>query len=142
MTIKFNDLMPELYVSNYRRSLSFYIDVLGFKLEYDRTDPAFSFLSYGNAQLMIQQKEPTDWHTGALEYPYGRGINFEIRTTDIDVLLERLSENNYPVRRGIKESWRKAGGMLVGSKEIHVLDPDGYFLRFSQAIGRKPLSGA
>jgi catechol 2,3-dioxygenase-like lactoylglutathione lyase family enzyme len=130
--------MPELYVSDYQKSLAFYVNLLGFKLEYDRTDPSFAFLSYGEVQLMIQQQEKNDWHTGPLEHPYGRGINFQIRTPDINAIVEKLSANNYPVQRGVKESKRKAGGMFVIEREIHVLDPDGYFLRFSEEMGQQP----
>jgi len=126
-------------VSDYRKSLAFYLDVLGFKLEYDRENPEFALLSYGKVQLMIQQQKETDQHTGALEYPYGRGINFQIETPDLRALVKKLEDNNYPLRRGIKESWRKAGDRMVGEIEIHVLDPDGYFLRFSQLIGTKPV---
>jgi catechol 2,3-dioxygenase-like lactoylglutathione lyase family enzyme len=132
--MKFNGLMPELYVSDYKKSLAFYVDLLGFKLEYNRTDPSFAFLSYGEAQLMIQQQEKNDWHAGSLEHPYGRGINFQIRTPDINAVVEKLNANDYPIQRGIKESKRKAGEILVIEKEIHVLDPDGYFLRFSEEV--------
>lgn len=136
----FNSLVPELYVADYEKSYHFYVDVLGFTFWYGRENPRFSVLTYGDAQIMIQQEEPSDWHTGALEYPYGRGINFQIRTKDIEGLVARLEEHNYPIRRGIKESWRHViGDVLIGEKEIHVLDPDGYFLRFSQKIGQKPL---
>ena len=132
--MKFNGLMPELYVSDYQKSLAFYVDIVGFKLEYERVDPLFAFLSYGEAQLMIQQQEKTDQDTGPLEHPYGRGVNFQIRTPDINTLVEKLSANNYPTKRGVKESKRKAGEVFVIEREIHVLDPDGYFLRFSQEI--------
>lgn len=138
--MKFNSLIPEFYVSDFKKSLHFYVDILGFKVEYDRKDPLFAFLSYGEAQLMIQENdENPEWHTGKLEKPYGRGINFEIRTQEIAKIIERLTENGYPVRRTAQESWRKAGEMMVGQKEIHVLDPDGYFLRFSQHLGSKPI---
>ena len=129
--------MPELYVSDYKKSLAFYVDLLGFKLEYNRTDPLFAFLSYGEAQLMIQQQEKDDWHTGPLEHPYGRGINLQIRTPDINAIVEKLNANNYPIQRGVKESKRKAGDMVITEREIHVLDPDGYFLRFSEEIEQK-----
>lgn len=130
--------MPELYVSDHKKSLTFYVDLLGFTLEYDRIDPPFAFLSYGEAQLMIQQQEKDDRHTGALEHPYGRGINFQIRTSDINTVVEKLTRSNYPIRRGIKESKRKAGEIFVIEREIHVLDPDGYCLRFSEEIRQQP----
>ena len=78
MPFQFNDLIPEIYVSDFQRSLEFYVDILGFKVEYTRQAPRFAFLSYQGSQLMLQQCEPTDTHTAALEHPYGRGINFQI----------------------------------------------------------------
>ena len=136
--VQFNRLIPELYVRDYARSLHFYTDALGFTLEYDRQAPLFGFLSYHGSQLMIQQKEPTDNHTGPLDYPYGRGINFQIDTPDIATIIESLQRRGYPLRRGLQEHWRAIGGnLLSGSREIHVLDPDGYFLRFSEDLGSK-----
>lgn len=138
MSFKFNPIMPELYVSDYEKSLKFYTEILGFKLEYDRQDPLFGFLSYNGSQLMIQQREPDDEHTGELEHPYGRGINFQIETPDIEALVDSLKKSNYPLRSELKDYWRKiAGEVLSGSREFQVLDPDGYFLRFSQHIGTK-----
>ncbi len=138
--MKFNSLIPEFYVSDFQKSLHFYVDILGFKIEYDRKDPLFAFLSYGDAQLMIQEDDNNpEWHTGKLERPYGRGINFEIQTEEIDKIIERLTNNNYPLQRGVKETSRKAGDTMVNGKEMHVLDPDGYFLRFSQRLGSKPI---
>jgi len=138
MKFNFNHLIPELYVSNYKKSVHFYNQILGFKIEYQRTDPLFGFLSFQNSQLMIQQIESSDKHTGILEHPYGRGINFQIHTTDIDTLVNSLKKYNYPLHMESKEYWRKiAGGVLSGSIEFQVLDPDGYFLRFSQDLGEK-----
>ncbi|MDP4198028.1 MAG: VOC family protein [Bacteroidota bacterium] len=133
----FNALVPELDVSNYDRSLDFYTNILGFELEYDRSNPSFALLSYGSAQLMIQEQN-TGWaSTGPLEAPYGRGINFQITTKNLKLLAAKLSDHNYPIHRDIEETWRRAGNEFVGEIEIHVLDPDGYFLRFSEMIGRK-----
>jgi catechol 2,3-dioxygenase-like lactoylglutathione lyase family enzyme len=135
----FNSLVPELDVADYKLSLDFYTKVVGFELEYDRSDPSFALLSYGQAQLMIQQ-QGTGWDaSGTLEHPYGRGINFQIATTNLSGLVERLKQHRYPIRRDVEETWRKAGDQFVGEIEIHVLDPDGYFLRFSEEIGRKPV---
>ncbi len=89
---------------------------------------------------MIQQKEAGDVHTGALEHPYGRGVNFQIKTDELEKIVERIKAAGHPLKRGIEESWRKCGTIsasryrIRGEKEIHVLDPDGYFLRFSQLV--------
>ena len=33
------------------------------------------------------------WNTGLLEYPFGRGINFQIKADDIQPIVERLIKN-------------------------------------------------
>ena len=70
-------LVPELSVSDFQKSLSFYTKILGFKIEYDRPEKKFALLSFENSQLMINQHNST-WAVGKLEYPLGRGVNFQI----------------------------------------------------------------
>ncbi|WP_291650961.1 hypothetical protein [Clostridium sp.] len=48
MKIEFNKLIPELSVINIEESKKFYIDILGFKLEYKRLEDKFAFLSLGD----------------------------------------------------------------------------------------------
>lgn len=117
--------------------------MLGFKVEYTREAPLFAFLSYHQSQLMIQQREPADRHTGPLEFPYGRGINFQIDTLDAKELCESLQSHGFPLRKGLEDHWRRiAGGALAGSLEFQVLDPDGYYFRFAQDLGEKPSASA
>ncbi len=138
--MRFNNILPELYVVNFEKSLYFYTKILGFKLEYQRPDPKFAFLSYQGSQLMIQQEEDDDeeWHNGKPEYPYGRGINFQIETDNVQKIIDSLNNNNYPLKRGVKDSWYKVKDTLHGCREILVMDPSGYLLRFSQGLGEKP----
>lgn len=134
----FNSLVPELYVLDFQKSMHFYVEVLGFKVEYTRTNPEFAFLSYQESQLMLQQEEVNDdWHNGTLEYPFGRGINFQIRTDEVERLITKLADIKYPIKRGLKESWYQAHDGLYGYREFLVMDLDGYLLRFSQPIGKK-----
>lgn len=139
----FNALKPELYVTDFQKSLDFYTRILGFKLEYDRTDPLFAFLSYQDSQIMIQQIDPNEkdeYLTGTFEYPLGRGINFQIDTDNVQKLSDSLKENNYPLRREIQDSWYRVEDVLSGCRQILVQDPDGYLLRFSEDLGDKPVN--
>lgn len=136
--MKFNNILPELYVTDFKKSLYFYVDILGFKKEYQRGKPRFAFLSYQGSQIMIQEEDTDeDWHNGKPEYPYGRGINFQIETDNINKIVDSLKKNNYPLKRGIKDSWYKVKDTLHGCREILLMDPSGYLLRFSQGIGEK-----
>ena len=136
--MRFNNILPELYVIDFKISLHFYTHILKFTLEYDRPKPLFAFLSYQGSQLMIQQEEEDEeWHNGTPEYPFGRGINFQIETDNVQKIIDSLATNNYPLKRGIKDSWYKVKDTLHGCREILVMDPSGYLLRFSQSLGRK-----
>ena len=85
---------------------------------------------------MIQQEDINEeWHNGKPEYPFGRGINFQIETNSIQKIIDSLAYNNYPLKRGVKDSWYKVKDTLHGHREILVMDPSGYLLRFSQSLG-------
>ena len=135
--MKFNSLIPELYVSNFDKSLKFYTD-LNFKIEYQRKIPRFAFLSSQGAQIMIQEFEP-EWVTGKLEYPYGRGINLQIHTQNINSVVQYLKKMNYPINNKVEKNSYRIGNKLIVSKELRIMDPDGYLLRFSQDIEKKDI---
>lgn len=140
--MEFASLKPELYVTDFVKSLHFYTEILGFTLEYQRKDPLFAYLSYQGSHLMIQELDPNEadeYITGTFEYPFGRGINFQIDTDDVKKLVSALKAHNYPLRRDIQDSWYKVEDTLRGCRQILVQDPDGYLLRFSQSLGEKQL---
>lgn len=136
--MKFNKLIPELSVSDLAKSLKFYRDILGFKVEYERKEDNFVFLSCEGSQLMLHKENGT-WKTGKLEKPFGRGINFQIEVKEINNILEVINKNNIPLFREIKENWYRQGDRLLGNLEFLILDPDGYLLRFAQDLGNKSL---
>lgn len=129
--MRFNSLIPELSVSDINKSKSFYIDILGFNLEYERITDKFAFLSYGKAQIMIEEVNGY-WNTGNLRYPFGRGVNFQIATDDVYKIANNLKRNNINLFRDVMESRYECGYEVILEKEILVQDPDGYLLRFSQ----------
>ena len=134
--MKFNALVPELSVLNIQNSKHFYLDILGFKLEYERIEDKFAFISLGHAQIMIEEING-HWNTGELEYPLGRGVNFQITVKDIDTLYQRLKSNNIKFFRDIIISNYKVNDSIINEKEILVQDPNGYLLRFSEVIVQK-----
>ncbi|MBW2995281.1 VOC family protein [Candidatus Woesearchaeota archaeon] len=127
--MKFNKLVPELSVSDFEKSLEFYIK-LGFKVEYTREK--FAFLSLEGSQIMIEEANDT-WKTGELEHPFGRGINFQIEVKDIKKILKALKE--HALFREPEDHWYKVKDKQIGCREFLVQDPDGYLLRFSENIG-------
>lgn len=86
---------------------------------------------------MIQEIDPNEdkaFMTGQFDYPFGRGINFQIKTKDAEQMIEKIKSHNYPLQRDLKESWYKVKNTSYGYKEFLLLDPDGYLLRFSQPV--------
>lgn len=143
--MKFNQLLPELSVTNIKESLKFY-KTLGFKIEYERPENKFAFISFENVQFMLQEiKNEEDsskekWTVGELHYPFGNGINFEIDVKGkISTIYDRLKQVGYKIAFDIEENWYRQDDKLLGNKEFLVQDPDGYLLRFSEDLGEKPL---
>ena len=131
--MRFNKLVPELSVSDINVSKHFYTDILAFKIEYERVEDKFAFLSLGEAQMMINQING-HWETGKMEYPFGRGINFQIEIDNFDELVSRFNDNGIKPFKDPFVSRYKCDGVTYVEKEILILDPDGYLLRFSETL--------
>ena len=71
-TLVWQKLVPELAVSDFGKSLTFYTTVLGFKALYSREK--FVYLELEDIQFMLHAAEQDSWQTGKLEPPFGRGI--------------------------------------------------------------------
>ena len=138
--MKFSKLIPELTVSNLVESLKFY-KTAGFKIEYERPENKFSFISIGEIQFMLQEDSDNDkWDVAPLSYPYGNGINFQLEVDDVDKVYNSLKENNYKIAYEMEENWYRQDNRLLGNKEFLVQDPDGYLLRFSEDLGEKQIT--
>lgn len=131
--VEFNQLLPELTVSNLEKSINFY-KTIGFTTVYERKVNKFIFLKYENVNLMLQEKSPSDkWSLAPLSYPYGNGINFEIDTDNIDKIYNNLKENGYEITFDIETNQYKNHDIIYINREFLVKDPDGYLLRFAES---------
>lgn len=155
----FAPLVPELYVTNLKRSLSFYLDLLHFTVRYARPEEGFAFLELGGAHLMLEETSSLDassaddfqkgrWRSGKLAYPFGRGVNFEIAVPSVETLANRLRGAGYPLLLEPQTKWYCVQNQLISSKRMLVADPDGYLLRFSETLDeqaakaqKQPLGG-
>ena len=134
-----NKNIPELSVTNLENSLKFY-KTIGFKIEYERLENKFVFLSLGEIQFMLQEISPDDkWNLAPLTYPFGNGINFQLEVENIDTIYTNLVKNNYKISFEMEENWYRQDNKLLGNKEFLVQDPDGYLLRFSKDLGEKEI---
>ena len=133
----FNKIIPELSVTNLENSLKFY-KTIGFKVEYERPENKFVFLSLGEIQFMLQEISENDkWDVAPLSYPFGNGINFQLEVDNVDKIYKSLKDNNYKIAFEIEENWYRQDDKLLGNREFLVQDPDGYLLRFSEDLGKK-----
>ena len=133
-----NLLIPELLCADFNKSLNFYTEILGFQIRYDREE-GFAMLEREGVQIMLDQNRSDNWVSGPLEYPYGRGINLQIKTTSIIDLYESVKKANARIYLHLKEEWYQANEVMLGCLQFIVFDIDGYMLRFSQDIGTKPV---
>lgn len=97
--MEWNQIIPEFDVFDLQETLHFYINLIGFKVAYDRPEDKFAFLQLDKTQIMVQElnKEKNKWETGKLEYPLGRGINFQIEVENIDEIYSNLKNVNYDI---------------------------------------------
>ena len=134
-------LVPELLVKELGESLHFYRDIIGFKVEFERQEDRFAYLSFYGSDLMIEEvtgeESKSAWVIQPLDYPRGRGLNISIDCPDIDTLAGRLSAAEIPLRKPIEECWYRGNDILYGQRNFLVQDPDGFLLRFAEKLGTK-----
>ena len=132
--VYWNRMVPELSVTDFSVSLSFYTQILGFSIMVRRRDPDFAYINLGEAQLMLEQHSSDAWNTAELIKPLGRGVNFQIDVDDIDVIYRRVMHNNVTLYRELKDNHYDIGDHIACQREFLLQDPDGYLLRSSQYI--------
>ena len=130
-----NKLIPELTVTNLENSLKFY-KTAGFKIEYDRLENKFAFISLGEIQFMLQELTNYEkWDVGTLSYPFGNGINFQLEVENLNQIYSNFKNSTYKIAFDIEENWYRQDDKILGNKEFLIQDPDGYLLRFFEDLG-------
>jgi catechol 2,3-dioxygenase-like lactoylglutathione lyase family enzyme len=133
-------LTPELYCTDIKMSLTFYTDILGFSIQYQRPEEGFAMLERQGSRIMLDQFVPGDsrsWIAAPLERPFGRGINLQMETTAVDELYTRAQKAGATMFLPLEEKWYRADDMELGNRQFIVQDPDGYLLRFFQDLGER-----
>lgn len=130
----FARLVPELDVFDLERSKTFWCDILGFQIAYQRAESLFMYIELQGAQVMLKQRNG-NWETGPLERPLGRGINFQIFVASVARLLDALEQHQWALFRECHDAWYRIAGEERGNRQFLVQDPDGYLLRFAQDLG-------
>lgn len=128
-------MVPELMVSDFTSSRAFYVDVLGFEVRFERTDPDFAYLSLNGAQLMLEADHESSWRTAALDAPRGRGINLQIEVANAVTLRDAVFAAGHPLFQDLLDtSYAVGDGQVEGQREFLLQDPDGYLLRFIEPL--------
>jgi catechol 2,3-dioxygenase-like lactoylglutathione lyase family enzyme len=131
-------LVPELYCSNIERSVSFYVDLLGFLVRFARPEERFVYLDREGAEIMLEQPTTRMLVSAELEHPYGRGINFQIELADVAILYARVNASPWPVFLELEDRWYRQDELELGNRQFVIQDPDRYLLRFFQDLGSRP----
>ena len=126
----FNNLIPELSVFDILQTKNFY-EELGFKIEYERREEKFVFMSFQDSQFMFEQIHDEGWNTGELIYPLGRGINFSIAVDDIENLYTLVKSKRLEIYKKLTKSVYLVNGIEEIQMEFLIQDPNGYLLRFT-----------
>jgi len=132
-------LVPELAVRDLATSLAFWCGPCGFTVLYDRPEQRFACIGRDGARVMLDQLGvDRDWVTAELAPPFGRGINLEIAVDDIGPLLAALAAAGWPLFLPPEVKAYRVGTTHITVRQFLVQDPDGYLLRFSQALEDTP----
>lgn len=134
-------LVPELDVGDLVRSLAFYVELVGFKVLYERPEERFAYLALDDAHLMLEEAAGPGrrFRTAPLETPYGRGVNFMIRVADAAGLHDRSLAAGLVPYLPLEERWYRGDRAEIGLRQFVLADPDGYLLRFCTELGRRAL---
>ena len=138
-------LIPELYCTDFDKSIAFYKEILGFQILYSRPEDKFAKLDIEGAEIMLEQLEHEGgrrWLLGKIEHPFGRGVSFQIRVSNVAKIYQSLKENNIEPFLEMEEKWYRVDDHMVGNKQFVVPDPDGYLLRFFEDMGLKEIATA
>lgn len=141
MTFIANALVPELAVSDWQKSRSFYCDLIGFHVVYERPEEGFTYLALGDAQLMIDQigaGRTFEDKAGPLKYPLGRGMNLQIAVPSLEPILTRIERAGIALFLPLEEKWYRRGEIELGNRQFVIADPDGYLIRPFESLGERP----
>jgi catechol 2,3-dioxygenase-like lactoylglutathione lyase family enzyme len=115
-------LRLEIFPADLNATVRFYVDLLGFSLAADRRSDALPYLALKRDDVQI----------GAVAVPGGyaahrrppTGVEIVIEVDYLHVERDRIRLAGWPIEEDImRRPW--------GLQDFRVLDPDGYYLRFT-----------
>jgi catechol 2,3-dioxygenase-like lactoylglutathione lyase family enzyme len=128
-------LTAELVCSGFARSLRFWTDVLGFAaLRYDPEARAAELERDGALIILHEAREAP---TGPLDYPCGRGVTLTVWVDDVEAVYAGVHAYGARLHTPLADYRRDDEPGSPGHTAFVVMDPDGYAVKFAQAIGRQ-----
>ncbi len=125
-------LTVRLACSAFARSLRFYTDVLGFTTM--RYEPEHRRAELERDGVSIEIAEYNGEGLASLDYPFGRGVTLIVWTHDAEAVYAGVEAYGARLHKPMAQTWREEDGVRVGRVEFEVIDPDGYALRFCEAL--------
>jgi predicted enzyme related to lactoylglutathione lyase len=125
-------LSVRLACTGFARSLRFYTDVLGFTTM--RYAPEHRRAELERDGVAVEIAEGIEGALAAPDYPFGRGVTLVLWTQDAEAVLSGVEAYGARLLRPMAEEWREEDGARIGHKAFEVVDPDGYVLRFCEAL--------
>lgn len=143
MTFEIDPLVPELWCSDFEASIEFYTATLGFEVVQQRGSDPHAYLAFCGAKIMIAHWELdgnwVPWLPDDMARPFGRGMNLQFMSTDVDALYQRvLSQRVEPLVEIYEDEIWKTNCMDT-RRQFLISDPDGYVLRFAQSLRTRPV---
>jgi len=135
----FQKLTPNLIVSSVERSLTFYVDVLGFArgMTVPESGPlVFASVTSGAIEIFLNAAgavvdEHPDWSGRLVPSPAG-GLFIELNAEEagaIDALHDRIKDKSRVIMP-VRTQW-------YGMREFAIEDPDGHVITFAQRVEQR-----
>jgi len=125
-------LTVRLACSAFARSLRFYTDVLGFTTM--RYEPEHRRAELEREGVSIEIAEYNGEGLAPLDYPFGRGVTLVVWTQEAEAVYAGVEAYGARLHKPMTQVWREDEGVRLGHVEFEVIDPDGYALRFCEAL--------
>jgi hypothetical protein len=84
-------------VHKFKISLAFYVGVLEFNVQYQRPEDGFAMLERQGSRIMLDAIRTSSvtgtdrtWLAAPIERPFGRGINLQMETANVDDLYAKV----------------------------------------------------
>ena len=132
------------------------VEVLQFKVLFERPSERFAYLERDGVELMLQEAAGPGrrFRTAPLVRPHGRGVNFQLRVTDVDAVQARAVDAGIEIVVPMEERWylvdvvesggrrETTGPSEAGNRQFVLADPDGYLWRPFNDLGTKQAANA